>query len=890
MKRRTVFLSLLIAFILIFGTAFKLEYSRSKDIIRETIRSNKTMAVLLSNIIQEHQKAAIGIMQSYSRRLLLIQAVKRKDTRTATMHLQSLKENHAEIDSVYISDKEGTLWADFPFHQESRGKNFSYRDWYKGVSQGWKPYVSEVFRRIVEKKDLAVAVCVPVFDEKGQVLGILGTSQRIAFLAGIVNQIGLDPSIRVTLIDREGHVIYSNWMDYQEEVTDYPSSALSVKTVQGKRGTLKVKDPSDEGRIKYVAFSPVEGTGWSVIVERGRNEVLKAEVGHFIQSAVISVLLFMLIALSLVYFRRQLIYRKTEDLLRAEEALRKSAEEEKRLAHENVIVAEIGRIISSSLNIDEVYERFAEEVRKLFSFDRIAVNLISRDGKTLTIAYAAGFEIEGRKIGDCIPVGPMTREVLEKREALLVQADSSEGLAKRFPHLLHPRQARFKSFLKVPLFSKDQLFGVLHIRSTQPNAYSERDIRLAGRIGHQIAGAIANAQLFSERLAAEQKANFLEEQLRQSQKMEAVGRLAGGVAHDFNNLLTVIKGYSELSLFTLTEGNPLKGNIEEIRKASQRASDLTRQLLAFSRRQILEFKVLDLNMLLRNLDKMLHRIIGEDIELVYLLADHLGKIKSDPGQIEQMILNLALNARDAMPSGGKLTVQTDNVEFDKTYVRTHLGVKPGHYVTLSVSDTGCGLSPEAKEHLFEPFFTTKEKGKGTGLGLSTVYGVVKQSGGDIEADSELGRGTIFKIYLPRVEEEVSPLLYKDDKGVLPRGKETILLVEDEPYVKGFVTQVLRKTGYHLLEAANGNDGLRMAREYVGEIHLLLTDVVMPQMGGKELADRLKPLRPGIKVLFTSGYTDNAIVHHGVLEPGIDFLHKPFSPEALAQKVREVLDK
>jgi len=394
----------------------------------------------------------------------------------------------------------------------------------------------------------------------------------------------------------------------------------------------------------------------------------------------------------------------------------------------------------------------------------------------------------------------------------------------------------------------------------------------------------------AERKRAEEEKAALKEQFRQSQKMEAIGRLAGGIAHDFNNLLTVIKGYSELALIKLKEGDPLKGNIEEIHRASQRAADLTRQLLAFSRRQILEFKVLDLNTILRDMDKMLLRILGEDIELVTLFAEGIGRVRTDPGQIEQMILNLAVNARDAMPNGGKLTIETSNIELNENYVRFHIAVKPGLYVMLSVSDTGVGMTPEVKERVFEPFFTTKEKGKGTGLGLSTVYGIVKQSGGNIWVYSELDHGTTFKIYLPRVEEEASTLLHGDDKRSLPQGSETVLLVEDDLSVRGLVVQVLRENGYNLLEAANGNEALRMAQEYAGEIHLLLTDVVMPQMGGKELADRLKTLRPNIKVLFTSGYTDNAIVHHGVLEPGIDFLQKPFSPAALAHKVREVLDR
>jgi PAS domain S-box-containing protein len=406
----------------------------------------------------------------------------------------------------------------------------------------------------------------------------------------------------------------------------------------------------------------------------------------------------------------------------------------------------------------------------------------------------------------------------------------------------------------------------------------------------RVTGIHAIIQDITERKRTEEEMAKLQEELRQSQKMEAIGRLAGGIAHDFNNLLTVIRGYSQLSIIELKEGDPLKGNIEEIQKASQRAVDLTRQLLAFSRRQILDFKVLDLNMLLQDLDKMLRRILGEDIELIYRLAEDLGKVKTDPGQFEQVILNLAVNARDAMPSGGKLIIETANVELDETYARTHIGATPGHYVMVSVSDTGYGMSPGVKEHIFEPFFTTKEKGKGTGLGLSTVYGIVKQSGGYIWADSEPGCGTTFKIYLPRVEEEASIIRHREDTIHLLYGNETILLVEDEPSVRGLAVRVLREQGYTLLEAANGEEALHIVQEQDDKkINLLLTDVVMPQMGGKELAEKLKTLRPDIKVLFTSGYTDNAIVHHGVLEEGVNFIQKPFTPDALACKVRDVLD-
>jgi len=395
------------------------------------------------------------------------------------------------------------------------------------------------------------------------------------------------------------------------------------------------------------------------------------------------------------------------------------------------------------------------------------------------------------------------------------------------------------------------------------------------------------AQVVAQDISERKK---LEEQLIHSQKMEAVGQLAGGIAHDFNNLLTVIKGYCQLSLLNLEESDSRWGNLQEIEKATQRASDLTRQLLAFSRRQILDLKVLDLNALLKDLNKMLRRIIGEDIELVTLLAGDLGRVKIDPGQIEQVVLNLAVNARDAMPSGGKLTIETANVELDEEYAETHVGVTPGHYVRLSVSDTGAGMSPQVKEKIFEPFFTTKEKGKGTGLGLSTVYGIVKQSNGNIWVYSEPGYGTTIKIYLPRAEEELDTQYRRDETNLLPKGKETVLLVEDETTVRDLVSRFLYQQGYTVLEAANGDEALHMAGKQSGKkIHLLLTDMVMPQMSGRALAQELKCLRPDIKVLYTSGYTDDTIVRHGILEHGTHFLQKPFSLKTLSHKVREALD-
>ncbi len=380
----------------------------------------------------------------------------------------------------------------------------------------------------------------------------------------------------------------------------------------------------------------------------------------------------------------------------------------------------------------------------------------------------------------------------------------------------------------------------------------------------------------------------LEGQLRQGQKMEAVGRLAGGVAHDFNNLLTVITSYSELLLEDLASGDPKRDDVEQIRKAAQGAAALTRQLLAFSRQQVLEPKVLDLRATVAGTEKLLKRLIGEDIALTTSLAPDLGAVKADPGQVEQVIMNLAVNARDAMPTGGRLTIEAANVEMDEAYVGEHAPARPGRYVMLALSDTGIGMDEQTKARIFEPFFTTKEVGKGTGLGLATVYGIVKQAGGFIWVYSEPGHGASFKVYLPRVDEAAAPELARPATRA-PGGTETVLLVEDAASVRMVTRQVLERFGYVVLEAPEGDTAMRLATKHHGPIHLLLTDVVMPGISGRELAQQLAPLRPEMKVLYASGYANDAIIQHGILEPGIAYLQKPFTPETLARRVREVLD-
>ena len=381
----------------------------------------------------------------------------------------------------------------------------------------------------------------------------------------------------------------------------------------------------------------------------------------------------------------------------------------------------------------------------------------------------------------------------------------------------------------------------------------------------------------------------LEQQLLQSQKMEAVGQLAGGVAHDFNNILTAIVGYADLLAAELRGDSRQLEDVEEIRKAARRAAALTRQLLSFSRKEVLDPKIIDVNDVVMNLDKMLRSLISENIELKTMLADDVDAARVDPNQLEQVVMNLAINARDAMPEGGTLTVETANATLDDDYASRHVSVIPGDYVMIAVTDTGCGMSEEIKARIFEPFFTTKPAGRGTGLGLSTVYGIVKQSGGNIWLYSEPGKGTTFKIYLPAIEALPEDIGKAAPVEVTRRGKGTVLLVEDDEQLRRLTHRALAAQGYEVLEADRGRAALDGARRHQGTIELLLTDIVMPDTNGRKLADTLRAARPGLKVLYMSGYPDRAIVNNGMLEPGDAYIAKPFTTEAITRKVRELLE-
>jgi PAS domain S-box-containing protein len=525
---------------------------------------------------------------------------------------------------------------------------------------------------------------------------------------------------------------------------------------------------------------------------------------------------------------------------------------------------------AQAMNLRGMLQLCAQSLVRNTEAALVRIWTLGSTGQVLQLQASAGLydEIDGPY--GRIPVGSYTIGAIarERTPYFITDLQNHEDAGQQE----WARQEGMTDFAGYPLMVDERIVGVLAMVAPRP--FSPYFLEAFESVVHAIA------------LGIERK--HLEEQLRQSQKMEAIGRLAGGVAHDFNNLLTVISGYAQL-LLRRDLGKETLFLVQQIAVAGERAASLTHQLLAFSRKQVLEPKVINLNALVAGMEEMLQRLIGEGIALAASLDPALAQMLADPGQIEQVVMNLVINAVDAMPDGGKLTIETRNVELDENYAITHTLVRPGEYILLAISDTGQGIAPELVGHIFEPFFTTKGAGKGTGLGLATVYGIVRQSGGYIEIYSEPGLGTTLKVYLPSTNRE-SSVAKPADQQTMPVGSETILLVEDGEEVRVLSRYILEECGYKVLEAKDGGSALRLVEKYEGPIHLLLTDVVLPELNGRLLAERLVPICPGLRVIFMSGYTEDAVIRNGVLQSRTDFLQKPFVPTGLARKVREVLDR
>jgi signal transduction histidine kinase len=568
---------------------------------------------------------------------------------------------------------------------------------------------------------------------------------------------------------------------------------------------------------------------------------------------------------------------------------------------------ELSMELTTRHEAEHLLQIFAAAARDIVGARYAGLGMLADDGRSLRHLVGLGLEeaVVGR-VGGPTPAEGWIGRILADQRSVRVAGRNGEVLDE-----LPSGHPAVGSFLGVPILSSQGTLGWFYLaEKVGGKEFSDDDEQITATLAAQVAVAYENARLYEDlqRHAAhlqleiaernraqealrEREEGFrqLESQLIQAQKMEAVGRLAGGVAHDFNNLLTVILGYSELLARQVADDQRLRQEVEEIRGAAERAAGLTSQLLAFSRRQVIVPEVLDLNAVISNLGKMLCRLIGEDVNLKTVLGEPVGRVRADAGQIEQVIMNLAVNSRDAMPAGGALVIETRDVEVDDTCASDHTGVEPGSFVVLEVADTGVGMDDEVLSHLFEPFFTTKEMGKGTGLGLATVYGIVKQSGGHISVKSEPGRGTAFRIYLPRTDdsEPSSPPVFATDPSHV--ADETLLVAEDDPKILKLAGEILEEAGYVTLKARSAEQALDLARRHDGTIHLLLTDMVMPEMDGARLAECLAAERPCLRTLYMSGYTDRPVAEQGQRHPGSVLLRKPFTPDGLLRKVREVLD-
>jgi len=823
------------------GTSVWLDIKGRQVIEEQEMDRVRARAETLASLIERELGHALTVLLSVEERNLFREAWVRRDMGAMKRHLDDILALDPALLFSSVYELDGTLRAISP-PDRIVGWNFAYRDWYRGVTGGKRPYISEVYKTAVGTNPLVVAVAMPIAGPEGEPIGLLMAAYTLQTLTRKIESLRLGD--RTYVVDQRGVVAAAT--DHESLGRPLPENLHAPLQValEGKEGAVLVNGTGDNFLVGY---APVRELGWAIVYPRNAAESLRPAF-LLRQFGVVAAGFLALIYLVTTGMALNLV-RKQGALLAVNQSLNKSLQDFQgkleSLVHERTAELEqVNRVLRDS---EQQYRLLFEgNPHPMWVFDRESLGFLAVNEAAVKHYGFSREEFRNLTIKDIRP-----QEEVAALEAHLETPPAASRGTTGWKHR-----------------KKDG--AIIHVEVTSREVlWQDREAKL-----------VLAVDVTERRL--------LEKQFQQSQKMEAVGHLAGGVAHDFNNLLGVILGYSELLLGNSAVQGTTQHQLLEIKKAGERAANLTRQLLAFSRKQIVEPVVLDLNALVTDMGKLLRRLIGEDIELDTVLVPQLGHVKADPGQMEQVMMNLAVNARDAMPRGGKLTIETANVELDAEYARKHVTVQPGSYVLLAVSDTGVGMDEATLARIFEPFFTTKEAGKGTGLGLATVYGIVKQSGGNIWVYSELGRGTTLKIYLPRVTLPVTAQRAVEGAPV-PGGNETLLVVEDAEAMRRMTCEFLASRGYTVLEAKDGAEALALAEKHPGPIHMLITDLVMPGMNGRELAQQLCARDPQLRVLYISGYTGDAVVRMGILEGAAAFLQKPFTLHGLASKVREILD-
>lgn len=824
------------------GASLWMDVKGRQVIEQQELARVRSRAETLASLVERELEHAQTVLLSVEERVLFRDAWSRRDMGAMRPHLEDIIALDGSLLFASVYELDGTLKGVVPPDRVA-GTNFSHRDWYRGVIRSGQPYISEVYPTAYGANPLVVAIAIPIRDEAGKLHGLLMAPYTLERLSDKLRSLYLGSGAYV--IDQRG-VVAASTEAQSLGLPLSPTLEIPLRSAEaGSSGSVRVP-ASEEGLL--VGYAPVGAVGWSVLYVRQENDSLLPAYllrRYGVLAAGFLSLIYLItmgVALGLV--------RKQGTLLATNQSLSKSLQSiqgklESLVRERTEELLEANRALRDS---EQQYRLlFESNPHPMWVFDQQTLAFLAvNDAAVRHYGYSRD-EFRDLTIKDIRP--PEDVQALQEH---LEARPPGRGSAGTWRH-----QKKDGTVITVEITSHDLVWQHGPARMVLAVDVTER--------------------------------RSLERQLQQAQKMEAVGHLAGGVAHDFNNLLGVILGYSELLLTHASLQGPARNQLLEIKKAGERAATLTRQLLAFSRKQIIEPVVLDLNALVADMSKLLHRLIGEDIKLVTVLSPSLGRVKADPGQLEQVVMNLAVNARDAMPNGGKLTIETANMELDEEYAHKHVTVVPGPYVLLAVSDTGVGMDEATKSRIFEPFFTTKEDGKGTGLGLATVYGIVKQSGGSIWVYSEPGRGTSFKIYLPLVSMPVSPPRNAEALHA-PGGQETVLVVEDAEAMRKMTCDFLLSRGYTVLEAKDGPEAIGLAASHPGQIHLLVTDLVMPGMNGRELAEQLCATYENLRVLYISGYTGDAVVRLGILDGAAAFLQKPFTLHSLASKVREVLDQ
>ena len=826
--------------------------------VRSTLRAARESAArqgvaqvtLAATGIDEYLRGIAGYLEAYSRNPALRAAVERHDEAAARVVLAEASKSHPRVDRVFVTDRAGIEWSDYPNDPKVIGKSFAHRDWYRGVVLTETTYVSSVYHRAAGRQEKTVGIAAPVRDRGGATLGFLVCQVLVSSLERAVHADPIGEGTEILILDREGSTVTVEPSATAEEIKSslpalipLPDGGASVEV------TLKNGDPY------IVAHAGVRSLAGSVLALRNLNAAIEAPrmLAGWIYAFALVLAALLAWIVNTVLERRA---RRIESLREVEKDL--EAQVAERTESLSATVRRLQLEIAERRRAESSLQKSEARFRATFEQAAVGIAHFNAEGRWYRVNQKL-CEIVGFERDDllALPLGGVVRldDAAEGGDLLSRLGEWKQGTCTVERELWRRDGSTVWCHLTV---------GPVLDAEGRPDYYQAVVEDISGR-------------------------KRLEEQFLQSQKMRAIGQLAGGIAHDFNNLLTTVMGYSELLERRMPETDPLRAYVEEIRKAGERASSLTAQLLAFSRKQILKPVPLDLNDAVERMDRLLRRLIGEDLTLTTRLAPDLGAVRADPGQIEQVVMNLVVNARDAMPEGGRVTVETANVHLDTAAVERYPGLTPGWYVMLAVIDTGVGMDPAIQSRLFEPFFTTKEKGKGTGLGLSTVYGIVKQSGGAIAVESELGRGSTFRVYLPRTDARPVPARMEPASGVGPRVAETILVAEDDDGLLALTKRVLEEAGYVVLEARGGAEAVEKCGRYRGPIHLVLTDVVMPQMSGPALSEAIEALHPETKVLYMSGYTDEAIEIPDAPHESVRFLQKPFTTASLLHAVRTAIE-